>query len=44
MRNLFVNILKNGQLAVVQGSLQIRSYTDKDGIKRRAAEVLADSI
>ena len=35
---------KKGQLAVVQGSLQIRSYTDKDGIKRRAAEVLADSI
>lgn len=32
---------KKGQLAVVQGSLQIRSYTDKDGIKRRA---LADSI
>lgn len=33
-----------GRMAVVQGSLQIRNYTDKDGNKRRNAEVLANSI
>lgn len=33
-----------GRLAVVTGRLQIRSWTDKEGNKRRAAEVVADSI
>ena len=33
-----------GQMAVVSGRLQIRNYTDKDGIKRRAAEVEASSV
>ena len=31
-----------GRTIVVDGRLQIRSYTDKDGNKRRAAEVVAD--
>lgn len=31
-----------GKMIIVSGRLQIRSYTDKDGIKRRAAEVVAD--
>lgn len=31
-----------GRMAVVQGRLQIRSYTDKEGTKRRAAEIVAD--
>lgn len=31
-----------GRMIVVDGRLQIRSYTDKDGNKRRAAEVVAD--
>ena len=31
-----------GRMIVVSGRLQIRSYTDKDGNKRRAAEVVAD--
>ena len=33
-----------GRMAVVEGRLQIRDWTDKDGNKRRAAEVVADSI
>lgn len=33
-----------GRMAVVSGRLQVRSYTDKDGNKRRAAEIVADNI
>lgn len=33
-----------GRMAVVHGRLQIRSYTDKEGTKRRAAEILADHV
>ena len=33
-----------GRMAVVSGRLQIRSWTDQDGNKRRSAEVVADSI
>ena len=33
-----------GRMAVVAGSLQIRSWEDKDGNRRTAAEVVADSI
>ena len=33
-----------GQMAAVTGSLQIRDWTDKDGNKRRNAEVIADRI
>ena len=33
-----------GQMAVVSGRLQIRSWTDKDGNKRRSAEVVADMV
>ena len=29
-------------MAVVEGRLQIRDWTDKDGNKRRSAEVVAD--
>ena len=32
-----------GSMAVVSGRLQIRSWTDKDGNKRRTAEVVADN-
>jgi single-strand DNA-binding protein len=31
-----------GRMAVVTGRLQIRGWTDKDGNKRRTAEILAD--
>ena len=33
-----------GRLAVVEGRLQIRNYTDRDGNKRTAAEVVADNF
>lgn len=35
---------RKGQLVAVQGSIQTRSYTDKDGNKRKAFEVVADSV
>ena len=35
---------RKGQLAVVEGRLQIRDWTDKEGAKRRTAEVVADQI
>jgi len=33
-----------GRMAVVEGRLQLRDWTDKDGNKRRSAEVVADNI
>lgn len=33
-----------GRMAVVSGRLQIRSWTDKDGNKRKTAEVVADNV
>ena len=35
---------QKGRMAVVSGRLQIRSWTDKDGNKRRTAEVIADNV
>lgn len=36
--------LDKGSMAVVDGRLQIRTWTDKEGNKRRNAEILADQI
>lgn len=36
--------LTKGRMAIVSGRLQIRDWTDKDGGKRRSAEVVADNI
>jgi single-strand DNA-binding protein len=33
-----------GRMAVVEGRLQMRDWTDRDGNKRRSAEVVADNI
>ncbi len=33
-----------GRMAVVSGRLQIRNWTDKEGGKRRSAEVVADNV
>ena len=33
-----------GQMAAVTGRLQIRDWTDKDGNKRRSAEIVAENI
>jgi single-strand DNA-binding protein len=41
----FVNsYFTKGRMAVVSGRLQIRSWTDKDGNKRKSAEVVADNV
>lgn len=33
-----------GRMAVVEGRLQIRNWTDNDGNKRRTAEVIAENV
>lgn len=38
------NYLVKGSLVAVEGHLQIRSYDDKDGIRRKAAEVVAENV
>lgn len=41
----FVNkYFAKGRMAVASGRLQIRSWTDKDGNKRRNAEIIVDNI
>lgn len=35
---------KKGSMIIVKGRLQIRSWTDKDGNKRRNAEIIADNV
>lgn len=35
---------QKGSMAIVSGRLHIRTWTDKDGNKRRNAEVIADSV
>lgn len=35
---------QKGSMAVVSGRLQIRGWSDKDGNKRRAAEIVANSV
>ncbi len=35
---------QKGSMIVVSGRLQIRSWTDKDGNKRRSAEIVADNV
>ena len=38
------NYLVKGQIAMVDGRLQIRSYEDNQGVRRKAAEVVAESV
>lgn len=33
-----------GRIAVIEGRLQIRDWTDREGGKRRSAEVIADNV
>lgn len=35
---------RKGSMAIASGRLQIRNWTDKDGNKRRSAEVHADNV
>lgn len=39
-----VKYFKKGQLVAVKGSIQTRSYTDNQGIKRKAFEINADNV
>lgn len=39
-----VKYFKKGQLIAVEGSIQTRTYQDKDGNKRKAFEVLANNV
>jgi single-strand DNA-binding protein len=46
-RNTAEFVLKyfaKGQLVAVSGRLQIRDWTDKDGNKRKSAEIVAESV
>ncbi len=38
------NYLKKGQMAAVVGRLQVRSYDDREGIRRKTAEVVANDV
>jgi len=38
------NYLGKGRLIAVEGRLQIRSYDDNQGIRRKAAEVIAENV
>ena len=38
------NNLKKGYMVAVDGRLQIRSYEDNQGVRRKAAEVVADTV
>lgn len=39
-----IKYFTKGDMIVVSGRLQIRPWTDKDGNKRRTAEIVADNI
>ena len=38
------NNLEKGRLVAVEGRLQIRSYEDQNGVRRKAAEIVADQV
>lgn len=44
LAEICANNLGKGRLVAVEGRLEIRSYEDKQGIKRKAAEVIADTV
>lgn len=44
LAELCANNLGKGRLVAVEGRLQIRNYEDKEGVRKQAAEVVADSV
>jgi single-strand DNA-binding protein len=38
------NYLGKGRLVAVEGRLQVRSFTDSQGVRRRTAEVVCDNL
>lgn len=41
---LLAKYFTKGRMAVVEGRLQVRDYTDKDGNKRRISEIVANTV
>lgn len=41
---LLHNYFAKGRMAIVEGRLQVRDYTDNDGNKRKVTEIVANSI
>ncbi|AEF95543.1 single-strand binding protein [Desulfotomaculum nigrificans CO-1-SRB] len=44
LAEICANNLGKGRLVAVEGRLQIRSYDDNQGIRRKAAEVVAENV
>lgn len=36
--------LNKGRLVAIQGRLQVRTYNDKEGVERKAFEIVADTV
>ena len=44
LADMVCKYFSKGRMMVVEGRLQIRDWTDKDGGKRRSAEVIAENV
>lgn len=44
MAEFATRYFKKGQLVAVEGSIQTRTYTDNQGVKRKAFEVVASNV
>ena len=44
LAEIVANNLEKGRLVAVEGRLQIRSYEDRNGVRRKAAEIVADQV
>ena len=44
LAEICANNLDKGRLVSVEGQLQIRSYEDKQSVKRKAAEIIAENV
>ena len=44
LAEIVANNLEKGRLVAVEGRLQIRSYDDQNGVRRKAAEIVADQV
>lgn len=44
LADVCAKVLKKGRQVVVEGRLKVRSYDDKDGVKRHITEVVIDEM
>jgi single-strand DNA-binding protein len=44
LAEIVANNLEKGRLVAVEGRLQIRSYDDQNGVRRKVAEIVADQV